>query len=78
MFEVGAGTEIWLRNMYGNLWRGNKMALANQRAAVWTLMRRPMPGTGVVLSYPVIAALCGMTTHSTIVEAVHRAGRASA
>ena len=75
MDEAGVGIEIWRRLPWsGRLARGVKGELAEGRRRVWALMRRPMPVTGLVMSYPEIAMACGLKSHSTVVTAVRRAG----
>lgn len=73
MDEAGVGIEIWRRLPWsGRLARGVKGELAEARRRVWALMRRPMPVTGLVMSYPEIAMACGLTSHSTVHEALNR------
>jgi len=73
MDEAGVGIEIWRRLPWsGRLARGVKGELAEARRRVRALMRRPMPVTGLVMSYPEIAMACGLTSHSTVHEALNR------
>lgn len=51
---------------------GRRRELAPMRAKLWFRMRTTELPTGGFLSYPEIAMACGMSAHSTIVEAVHR------
>src|SRR5690606_41790264 len=73
MAGAGVGIEVGRRvRCSGRLGRGVKGELAEARRRVWALMRRPMPVTGLVMSYPEIAMACGLTSHSTVHEALNR------
>src|SRR5690606_19009243 len=61
MGEAVADGRIWRRGRTGRLCNGERCELAHKRREVWTLMRRPMPVTGLVMSYPEVAAACGLT-----------------
>jgi len=56
--------EAFATNGIGNLLRGKHCAI---RAAIYRHMRAPDPRTGVVLSYPEIAAACGVV-HSVVMH----------
>ena len=51
--------------------RGSGQAFVAMRDELFYAMKEPMPN-GLVLSFPEVAAACGLTSHSTVVDAVHR------
>ena len=65
MARLGYGPELFVAHN-----RGRNNEISRKRRALWWLMRHTPRADGMIPSYPEIAILTGMATHSVIIAGV--------